>query len=118
MADVANLEREAKMLRSYWEQHVVSEANGILFKVARGVGETNWHTHEDEDEAFYVLDGSLRIEMRHEHVVLKRGDFFIVKRGVEHRPVADEDVYLLVMGTSITSTTKGGKPAWSFDDTR
>lgn len=110
----ANLERIAKSLISYWDQLTVAESNGALFKLARGTGSTNWHKHDEEDEAFYVLDGTLTIQLRDKCVVLERGDFFVVPKGIEHCPRADDDVFLLVIGNSVTSTADGGKPSWSF----
>lgn len=115
MTDPANLEKLAKSLTSYWDQLIVGESNGALFKIARGTGPTNWHKHDDEDEAFFMLDGMLTIQLRENDIVLNRGDFFVVPKGVEHRPFADEDVFLLVIGKSVTSTAEGGKPAWSFE---
>ncbi len=100
-------------LDEFWSQKVVGEANGNLYKVAKGIGSTNWHKHDDEDEVFFVYKGRLTIQLRTGDVELTEGDMFIVPRGVEHCPRADEEVHLLLVGSTITSTPEGGKPDWS-----
>lgn len=109
--------RAAQAIEAYWTQTILGEANGSLFKVARGKGAVNWHSHRDEDEAFFVLEGSLTIHLRDRDIYLETGDFFIVPKGVEHRPAVggEEDALLLVVGKSVTSTLEGGKPLWSFE---
>lgn len=102
-------------LDRYWSQHTVGEANGSLFKVAKGIDSTNWHSHPDEDEVFIVLRGSLTIHLRSGDVHLRDGGFFVVPAGVEHCPQADEEVHLLLVGPSVTSNEAGGKPDWSHD---
>lgn len=112
-----DLRAAAEKLSAYWTQEVLGSANGSLFKVVRGKDATNWHTHSDEDEVFLVLEGELVVQLRDRDVQLKQGEFFIVPSGVEHCPKAanGEDVLLLVIGTSVTSTREGGKPDWSFE---
>ena len=104
---------EAAGLHEFWSQRVVGEANGSLFKVAKGIGSTNWHSHDDQDELFLVLEGRLTVELRDGDVELGEGELLVVPRGVEHRPRADAEVHLLVVGTAITSNAAGGKPEWS-----
>ena len=100
----------------YWSQRIVGEANGNLFKVAKGIGSTNWHAHADQDEVFVILKGSLTMQLRTGDVILAAGDLFVIPRGVEHCPRADEEVHLMLVGPSITSNEAGGKPAWSYQD--
>ncbi len=104
----------AHALTEYWSQEVVGEANGSLFKVAKGTGSTRWHTHEDQDEVFIVLEGDLTVQLRDRNVDLGPGDLFIVPRGVEHCPEAKREARFLLIGTSITSNAAGGKPDWSY----
>ena len=104
----------ASSLEEFWSQQIVGQANGNLFKVAKGIGSTKWHTHEDQDEVFLVLSGTLVVQLRSGDVVLTTGDLLVVPRGVEHCPNADEEVHLLIVGPSITSNDAGGKPEWSF----
>lgn len=94
----------------HWSQRIVAEANGQCFKVAKGLGSTNWHKHDDQDELFLIQKGSLRIEFRDSNVHLNLGDIFVVPRGIEHRPIADNEVEFLIVGLNITSTKEGGKP--------
>lgn len=110
-----NLRKELDSIEKYWTQKIIGEANGSLFKLARGIGEINWHKHEDQDEVFMVLKGTLSIRLRErDDVILREGEMFVVPKGVEHAPKADEDVELLVVGTDITSNKEGGKPDWSY----
>lgn len=110
-----NLATRAAALIEYWSQSTVAEANGNLFKVAKGVGATNWHTHHDQDETFFVIKGSITIQLRAGDVHLVAGDLFVVPKGIEHCPYAAEEAHLLLIGPSVTSTLEGGKPAWSYD---
>ena len=102
-------------MQEYWSQEVVGEANGSMFKVAKGVGEINWHKHDDQDEVFIVIKGKITIRFKNtEDVLLEKGDLLVVPKGVEHSPVAEDDVELLVIGKNITSNKEGGKPDWSY----
>jgi len=109
------LAHEAATLTEFWSQKVVATGNGQLFKVAKGIGSTTWHSHDDQDEIFMVLTGQLRVQLRDRNVDLDPGDLFVVPRGVEHAPVAEEEARFLVVGTNITSNAAGGKPEWSRD---
>jgi mannose-6-phosphate isomerase-like protein (cupin superfamily) len=111
--DKVHLPSAAAGLTEFWSQRVVGEANGTLLKVAKGIGETRWHLHDDQDETFLVLHGRLRVQLRDRDVDLEPGDLFVVPKGVEHCPVADEETHFLILGTSVTSNAAGGKPEWS-----
>ncbi|TWP33938.1 cupin domain-containing protein [Leekyejoonella antrihumi] len=112
--DKVTLTDEAATLTEFWSQKVVAAGNGQLFKVAKGIGSTRWHSHEDQDEAFLIIQGQLRIQLRSHDVDLGPGDLFVVPRGVEHRPVAAEETRFLIIGPEVTSTVAGGKPEWSY----
>jgi mannose-6-phosphate isomerase-like protein (cupin superfamily) len=112
--DKVNLAAEAAGLTEFWSQRVLAEANGNLFKVAKGVGSTNWHSHDDQDETFLVLSGRITIQLRDRDVVLEPGELFVIPRGVEHCPVAEEEVRFLIIGPDVTSNAEGGKPDWSY----
>jgi len=105
----------ARARPEYWSQETIAEANGSLFKAAKGVGSTTWHAHDDQDEVFLVTHGTLVVELRDGDVVARAGELLVVPRGVEHRPRADEEVRFLIVGTSVTSNAAGGKPGWSVD---
>ena len=110
------IDKTAAELPEFWSQRVVAEANGSLFKVAKGIGSTEWHLHDDQDELFLVTHGELVVELRSGDVRVASGELFVVPRGQEHRPRAGEEVRFLIVGSSITSNAAGGKPAWSNDE--
>ena len=109
-----NINQALASLTEYWSQQTIGQSNGQLIKVAKGIGEVNWHKHDDQDELFIVFKGHLTIQLRTEHIELFEGDMFIVPRGVEHAPKAEQETELLLMGLDITSNAKGGKPTWSY----
>lgn len=111
-----NVADEADGLTEFWSQRVLTAANGNLFKVAKGTGSTNWHSHDDQDETFLLLSGELVVQLRDGDVVLHPGDLLVVPRGVEHCPRTDGEARFLLIGPEITSTQAGGKPAWSYPD--
>jgi len=111
--DIASV---AASLNEFWCQKTIGEANGNLFKVAKGTGETNWHKHDDEEEVFFICKGHLTMQLRTGNVELSAGDLFIVPRGVEHCPLANEEVHFMIIGPSVTSTKEGGKPDWSYTE--
>ena len=89
-----------------WSPRLAGELNGQAVKLARADGEFIWHRHEDADELFLVRSGELRIELREESdVVLRPGEFVVVPRGVEHRPVAESEAEILLFEPSGTKST-------------
>jgi len=111
-----NLADAAAGLTEFWSQRVVASGNGNLFEVAKGIGSTNWHRHDDQDEVFLVIEGRITIQLRDGNVELGAGDLFVVPRGAEHCPVAHEEARFLVVGPEVTSNAAGGKPSWSYTD--
>jgi mannose-6-phosphate isomerase-like protein (cupin superfamily) len=103
----------ARARREFWDQEVVATANGSLFKVAKGIGSTHWHSHDDQDEVFLVTHGELVVELRDREVRVGPGELFVVPLGVEHRPRAEHETRFLIVGRGITSNAAGGKPDWS-----
>ena len=114
MQDKTNPRQAAAELTEFWSQRVLAQANGNLFKVAKGIGATRWHAHEDQDETFLVLDGHITIQLRDRDVDLGPGDLFVIPRGVEHCPLAPEEARFLLVGPEVTSNAAGGKPDWSY----
>jgi mannose-6-phosphate isomerase-like protein (cupin superfamily) len=92
-------------ISEHWAPEVVAELNGQQVKLARFLGEFKSHTHSGEDELFLVVKGSIRIELRDETVELSEGEFLVVPRGVEHRPVAEEEAHVLLFEPSSTIRT-------------
>jgi mannose-6-phosphate isomerase-like protein (cupin superfamily) len=105
-----NPAREAEQLTEFWSQRVLASGNGNLFKVAKGIGSTHWHSHDDQDEIFLVLDGHIVIQMRDRNVDLGPGDLFVIPQGTEHCPLAQAEARFLLIGPEVTSTAAGGKP--------
>jgi len=89
----------------HWSPKIVGELNGQHVKVVKFVGEFVWHHHDHEDEMFLVHRGRFRMELRDRTIELEAGDFVIVPRGVDHRPVADEEVEVLLFEPAGTSNT-------------
>lgn len=105
-----NIRKELATVKQHWSQRTIGEANGQLFKVAKGLGATQWHKHDDQDELFILYKGHLTIQLRDKNIELYEDDMFVIPRGVEHCPKADEEVEFLIVGLNITSNKAGGKP--------
>lgn len=88
-----------------WSPKIVGELNGQHVKLAKLEGEFVWHAHEAEDELFLVVQGSLSIEFRDGEAALETGEMLVVPRGVEHRPVAREEVHVLLFEPASTLNT-------------
>jgi mannose-6-phosphate isomerase-like protein (cupin superfamily) len=103
--DKVNLAQKFSLFDEYWTPKIVGELNGQYVKLAKLRGEFVWHQHEAEDELFLVVKGRMTIRLREGDFVLEEGEFFIVPRGVEHCPVADEEVRVLMFEPISTSHT-------------
>jgi mannose-6-phosphate isomerase-like protein (cupin superfamily) len=100
-----NLAEKFGLFDQYWSPKIVGELNGQHVKLAKVKGEFVWHRHEAEDELFLVVKGQLVIKLREKDVILEEGEFFIVPRGVEHKPVAEEEAHILLFEpTSMLNT--------------
>lgn len=100
-----NLAAKLSQFDDHWNPKVVGELNGQHVKLAKIKGGFVWHHHEDEDELFLVLHGRMKLEFRDRVVELAEGECFIVPRGVEHRPSAEEETHLLVFEPTTTLNT-------------
>ena len=100
-----NLRDKLGLFHDHWNPKVVGDLNGQQVKLVKFRGEFVWHHHDHEDELFLVVAGRFRIEFRDRHVWLEEGEFLIVPRGVEHRPVADEEVHVLLFEPATTLNT-------------
>ena len=100
-----NLVQKFSLFSEQWSPKVVGELNGQQVKLAKLQGSFVWHHHEAEDELFYVVKGTLKILLRDQTIELSEGEFFIVPRGVEHLPVADEEVWVLLFEPATTLNT-------------
>ena len=88
-----------------WRPKVVGELNGQMVKLVRFQGEFVWHKHDHEDEMFLVIDGAFRMELRDGNIELSAGQFVIVPRGVEHRPVAERECQVMLFEPATTLNT-------------
>jgi mannose-6-phosphate isomerase-like protein (cupin superfamily) len=100
-----NLADKFALIRDPWSPKVVGELNGQHVRLVKFQGPFVWHKHDHEDELFLVVRGRFRIEFRDRSVELNEGEFLIVPRGVEHRPVADEEVHVLLFEPAATLNT-------------
>lgn len=92
-------------ITDYWNPHIVGELNGQQVKLAKFKGPFTWHHHAAEDEFFYVVKGSFVMELRDRDIELNEGDFLVVPRGVEHRPNAAEEVWVMLFEPATTLNT-------------
>ena len=100
-----NLSDKLSRFTDHWRPKIVGELNGQQVKLAKLQGEFVWHAHENEDELFLVIEGRLVIQLRDRDIVLDPGEFVIIPRGIEHKPVADEEVHVLLFEPASTLNT-------------
>jgi mannose-6-phosphate isomerase-like protein (cupin superfamily) len=100
-----NLDEKLALFADHWSPKIVGQLNGQHVKLVKFRGEFVWHTHAHEDELFLVVKGGFTMEFRDRCVPLGEGEFLIVPRGVEHRPVADEEVHVLLFEPASTLNT-------------
>jgi mannose-6-phosphate isomerase-like protein (cupin superfamily) len=119
MTDKINLAEKFARFSAHWSPKIVAALNGQHVKLVKFRGEFVWHHHENEDELFFVVRGSFRMEFRAHVVELREGEMLVVPRGVEHRPVADEEVSVLLFEPAATVNTgsnpgekTAGAPEW------
>jgi GrpB-like predicted nucleotidyltransferase (UPF0157 family)/quercetin dioxygenase-like cupin family protein len=94
--DKVNIREKLALIDAHWSPRIAGELNGQHVKLVKFQGEFVWHKHEHEDELFLVIQGRFRMEYRQGHVCVEEGEFLIVPRGVEHRPVAEHEVHVLL----------------------
>ena len=100
-----NLREKFSLFSEHWKPKIVGDLNGQQVKLVKFAGPFVWHRHEAEDELFLVVEGRFRMEFRDRSVWLENGEFLIVPRGVEHRPVAEEEVHVLLFEPASTLNT-------------
>jgi len=114
MPQVIDVRRAAAALSELWSPRVVGEVDDVYVKVAKVQGSLAWHSHDDEDELFYILKGTLAIEMEDRTVVLREGEGFVVPKGVRHNPVAEQECHVMLIerkstlhtGSEVTNQTR------------
>jgi len=105
LSAVVNLAEKLSLFSDHWHPHIVGELNGQHVKVVKIIGEFVWHHHIDEDELFMVLLGELRMRLPDREVSIHPGEFFIVPKGVEHCPFAQEECHVLLLEPAATRNT-------------
>jgi mannose-6-phosphate isomerase-like protein (cupin superfamily) len=100
-----NLKDKLSLFLTYWDPKVVGELNDQLVKLVKFKGEFVWHKHDHEDEMFLVICGSFDMHMQNETITINEGEFIIIPRGIEHRPVAKDEVHVLLFEPKTTINT-------------
>jgi mannose-6-phosphate isomerase-like protein (cupin superfamily) len=103
--DKINLAEKLALFNTHWDPKIVGELNGQQVKLVKFQGTFVWHQHEQEDELFLVVKGEFDMEFRDRRVTLKEGELIIVPRGVEHRPMAEQEVHVLLFEPASTLNT-------------
>ncbi|HET8906971.1 MAG TPA: cupin domain-containing protein [Ktedonobacterales bacterium] len=97
MIEAVNLAQKLALFQETWSPKIVGELNENYLKVVKTHGEFVWHKHDDADELFLVLKGQLVIQLRDHDVTLNEGEFLVVPKGVEHKPVAENEAHVLLI---------------------
>lgn len=100
-----NIREKLSLFSDHWNPRIVGELNGQHVKAVKLIGEFVWHHHDHEDELFLVIKGKLKMEFRDRVEEINEGEFIIVPRGVEHKPVAEEEVHILLFEPDTTVNT-------------
>ncbi|HVM75935.1 MAG TPA: cupin domain-containing protein [Candidatus Saccharimonadales bacterium] len=100
-----NLAEKFRMFQDYWNPRVIGEVNDFFVKAVKLKGEFVWHHHEHEDELFLVVKGTLRMRLRDREEIVREGEFLVVPHGVEHMPVAEEEVHIILLEPKSTLNT-------------
>lgn len=100
-----NIPDKLSMISDYWNPGIVGALNGQEVKLVKFKGQFPWHKHEHEDELFFVVKGSFEMEFRDRKVLLNEQEFLIVPRGTEHRPVAQDEVHVMLFEPANTRNT-------------
>ena len=103
--DKVNLAQKYTLFQDYWKPRIAGELNGQYIKRVKVKGEFVWHRHENEDELFLVVKGKLLIKLRDQDIQLEEGELVVIPKGVEHLPVAEEEVHLLLLEPKSTLNT-------------
>lgn len=100
-----NLAEKFKLFQEHWSPKIVGEVNDCYLKVVKIKGEFVWHHHDNEDEMFMVIKGRFLMKLKDRDIELEEGEFIVIPRGVEHMPVADEEVEVLLIEPKTTLNT-------------
>ncbi len=96
MKEKVNLQEKFQLFDTYWTPKILGELSNSYVKIFKAKGEFVWHQHDNEDEFFLIIKGELQIQFRDKEITLKEGEFFIVPKGVEHKPSAKEETHVML----------------------
>ena len=111
-----NLQEKFSLFDEHWTPKIIGELNGQHVKLAKIKGEFVWHNHDQEDELFMILKGSLMMELPGEKVLLNEGEILIVPKGVDHRPIAEDEAHILMFEPVSTAHTGDVRTDMTVDD--
>ena len=97
MSNKINLKEKLSKFSDYWSPRIIAEMNDYQFKLVKVKGEFVWHSHEDTDEVFIVINGTMNIEFKNHTITLRKGEMFVVEKGVEHKPTAETECEILLI---------------------
>jgi len=103
--DKINIAQKLALFNDYWNPRIAGELNGQHIKLVKFKGEFVWHKHENEDEMFLVIKGDFTMELRDKIIDLKEGEMIIIPKGTEHRPVAKDEVHIMLFEPVLTLNT-------------
>jgi mannose-6-phosphate isomerase-like protein (cupin superfamily) len=103
--ETVNLQQKFALFSEHYKPHIIGQVNDCYVKVVKLKGEFIWHHHDQEDELFLVVKGTLRMKFRDHESIIREGEFVIVPRKVEHMPVADEEVHIVLIEAKSTLNT-------------
>jgi len=98
--EVVNVKEKFNLFNEQWNPKIIGQLNGQDVKIAKLQGEFVWHDHANEDELFYIIKGTLQIEFRDKIVTLNEGEMLVIPKGIEHKPIAKEEVWILLFEPS------------------
>ncbi len=116
MIKKVNISQKLSLNNDYWVPRIIGELNGQYVKTAKFKGSYDWHSHVNEDEMFLVVKGSFNLELRSGTIQIDTGEFIIVPKGLEHRPVADEEAHLLLFEPISTLNTGNVRTERTLDN--
>ncbi|MDM5319630.1 cupin domain-containing protein [Bacillus altitudinis] len=105
MISKVNIQEKFSQINDYWNPRISGELNDSYMKMVKIKGEFIWHHHDDEDEMFFVWKGNLVIRFRDREIALHEGEFLVIPKGIEHQPIAEEEVHLLLIEPKTTLNT-------------
>ena len=109
MSKKVNLQAKFALFQEHWSPKVIAAMNDYQFKLVKAQGEFTWHSHAETDEVFFVISGKLCIELRDALIELNAGEMFVVPKGVEHKPFAEQECQLmLIEPTGVVNTGEAG----------